>query len=135
MQLQLIRNAMMRIEYEGETILTDPYLADRYSMPSYRGKSANPLVDLPCSKEDVVKDIDMVLVSHIHSDHFDLSGQKQLPKDIPLFCQGEDKIEIENMGFSSVKPIKNSSIWEEITIIKTPSQHGTGDVLKETGKP
>ncbi len=134
MQLQLIRNATMKIEYAGKTILTDPYLADKHTLPSYRGISPNPLVDLPCDKDEIVKGVDMVLISHIHTDHFDLSGQRFLPKNIPLFSQEEDKEKIENMGFKNVKSVKNSTICDEISIIRTPSRHGTGDVLKEMGE-
>ena len=80
---------------------------------------------LPCSKEEVVKDVDMALISHMHTDYFDLLGQKLLPKDIPLFCQDVDK--------SNIKSIKDSFIWEGITTTRMPSRHGTGNVLKEMG--
>ncbi len=134
MKIKLIRNATMRINYAGKSILTDPYLADKHSLPPYREVSKNPLVDLPCSKEEVVKDVNMVLISHIHTDHFDLSAQEMLPKNIPLFCQNRDKIDIENRGFKNVTSVDNSLVWEGITITKTPSKHGTGDVLKDMGE-
>lgn len=133
MQIQQIRNATLRINYSGKLFITDPYLSDKHALPSYTGKSPNPLVDLPCSKQEVIEGIEAVLVSHIHSDHFDPTAQKLLPKDLTLFCQPVDKHQIKEMGFDDVIPIEESFNWEGITIIRTPSQHGTGDVLKEMG--
>ncbi|MDM8536009.1 MBL fold metallo-hydrolase [Desulfobacterales bacterium HSG17] len=133
MQIQQIRNATLRITYSNKLIITDPYLADKHTMPSYTGASPNPLVDLPCTQQEVIADIDMALVSHIHSDHFDPTAQGLLPKEIPLFCQAGDEPFIEAKGFRNVMPVINMVEWEGINIIRTPAQHGTGDVLDEMG--
>jgi L-ascorbate metabolism protein UlaG (beta-lactamase superfamily) len=133
MQIQQIRNATLRITYAGKIFITDPFLAGKHTMPSYKGVSPNPLVDLPCSEQDVIEGIEMVLVSHIHSDHFDPTAQRLLPKSLPVFCQPGDESEIEATGFRNVIPLDESIIWKGITIIRTPAQHGTGDVLKEMG--
>jgi L-ascorbate metabolism protein UlaG (beta-lactamase superfamily) len=133
MQIQQIRNATLRITYAGKIFITDPYLAGKHTMPSNKGVSPNPLVDLPCSEHDVIAGIEMALISHIHSDHFDPTAQRLLPKSIPLFCQPGDESEIKATGFRNVIPVNESFNWEGITIIRTPAQHGTGDVLKEMG--
>ena len=133
MQIQLIRNATLRINYAEKLFITDPYLAGKHTMPSNKGISPNPLVDLPCSEHDVIDDIEMALVSHIHSDHFDPRAQRVLPKNLPLFCQPGDESEIRATGFRNVIPINESINWEGLTIIRTPAQHGTGDVLEEMG--
>ncbi len=75
MKIQQIRNATMRINYGGVTILTDPYLADKHTMISYTGKEKSLLVDLPVAKEKVIQDINCCLLSHLHSDHFDLAAR------------------------------------------------------------
>nr|MDJ0757268.1 MBL fold metallo-hydrolase [Ardenticatenaceae bacterium] len=80
MNLQLIRNATLRIKYAGQTILIDPYLANKHTLPSYAGKSKNPLVDLPLPAAEVVAGVDLVIVSHLHGDHFDQAAQDLLPK-------------------------------------------------------
>ena len=134
MQIQQIRNATLRLTYAEKLILTDPYLADKHTMPSYTGASPNPLVDLPCTPQDVIAGIDMVLVSHIHSDHFDPTAQRLLPKEIPLVCQAGDEPMIEAKGFHHVLPVRDRLTWEGIVITRTPAQHGTGDVLHEMGK-
>jgi L-ascorbate metabolism protein UlaG (beta-lactamase superfamily) len=80
MKLQLIRNATLKLSYAGRSILIDPYFAPRHSLPSYTGKSANPLTDLPFSVEEVLQGVELVIVSHLHSDHFDSDGQTTRPE-------------------------------------------------------
>ncbi len=133
MQIQQIRNATLRMTYAGKICMTDPYLAGKHTMPSNKGISPNPLVDLPCSEHDVIDGIEMALISHLHSDHFDPTAQRLLPKSIPLFCQPGDESKIQATGFRHVIPVNESFDWEGMTIIRTPAQHGTGNVLKEMG--
>lgn len=133
MQLQLIRSATLRIEYAGHTFVIDPYLAAKHSRPSFAGKSPNPLVDLPCSPLEVISGAEMVIVSHLHSDHFDPAAQELLPKDTLILCQPEDDLAIRAKGFRNVIPVENTMDWEQITIARTLCEHGSGDVLKEMG--
>ena len=134
MKLQQIRNATLKLTYAGKVLLTDPYLAEKHSMVSYRGDQWSPLVELPFSISDVLDGVEMVLVSHIHSDHFDKTAQKNLSKKLPLYCQPTDATEIEKIGFHQVVPVHDSVDWEGITITRTEGRHGSGAVLKEMGE-
>jgi len=133
MQIQLIRSATLRIEYAGHTFVIDPDLAAKYTRPSFAGKSLNPLVDLPCLPVEVLTGSEMVIVSHLHSDHFDLVAQEMLPKDTLIFCQPEDKQKIFVKGFRNVVPINQEINWKGITITRTLCEHGSGEVLKQMG--
>lgn len=133
MQIQLIRSATLRLEYAHKRFVIDPYLAARHSRPSFAGVSPNPLVALPCSPQEVIAGIEMVLVSHLHSDHFDPAAQELLPKDLPLLCQPEDRATLEAKGFRNTLPVEKNLTWEGITFTRIPGQHGTGQVLKEMG--
>jgi L-ascorbate metabolism protein UlaG (beta-lactamase superfamily) len=81
----------------------------------------------------VIADIEMALISHLHSDHFDPAAQDLLPKDTPIFCQEEDKPKIESKEFHNVTPVMDTMSWQEITITRTACQHGSGEVLKDMG--
>jgi L-ascorbate metabolism protein UlaG (beta-lactamase superfamily) len=133
MQIQLIRNATLRMEYAHRSFIIDPYLAAKHSRPSYTGASPNPLVDLPCSPQEAIAGIEMALISHLHSDHFDPAAKDLLPKAIPMLCQPEDQAEIESMGFRRVIPVKETVNWQGIMITRTLCQHGAGSVLEEMG--
>ena len=133
-QIQLIRNATLRITYAGKCFLVDPYLAAKHSLPSYRGISPNPLVDLPVSQLEILEGIEMVLISHLHSDHFDPTAKEILPKDLPIFCQPGDELDIQKAGFQQVTPVQETVDWEGINITRTAVQHGSGEVLNDMGK-
>lgn len=133
MKIRLIRSATIRLEYAGKKIIIDPYLAAKHAMPSYTGKSPNPLVDLPCEPLQVIAGIDMAVISHLHSDHFDPTAQKLLPKELPILCQPEDETKIIAKGFQQVVPIPDQITWENIAISRISCQHGSGTVLQEMG--
>jgi L-ascorbate metabolism protein UlaG (beta-lactamase superfamily) len=135
MQLQLIRNATLRLEYGGHIILLDPFFAPKHSRPSFKGKSGNPLVDLPIEVADIINGVKCVVVSHLHGDHFDEAAQDALPKNLPLFCQPGDEDTIQSKGFTQVSPMSDSVMWQGISITRTDGNHGVGEeVLQLMGK-
>jgi L-ascorbate metabolism protein UlaG (beta-lactamase superfamily) len=133
MKIQLIRSATLRMEYARQRFIIDPYLAAKHSRPSFTGRSLNPLVELPCAPQDVIADIDLAIISHLHSDHFDPAAQELLPRNTPIFCQPGDETQIAAMGFHRVTPVMENLEWRGITITRTPCQHGSGAVLAEMG--
>jgi L-ascorbate metabolism protein UlaG (beta-lactamase superfamily) len=133
MQIQLIRNATMRMNYHGHHFVCDPYLAAKFSRPSYTGKSPNPTVDLPFPPEEVIAGAEFILLSHLHSDHFDPAAADLVPKDTLLFCQPTDKLILEGKGFTQVIPVDETIEWKGINITRIPGQHGSGSVLDEMG--
>jgi L-ascorbate metabolism protein UlaG (beta-lactamase superfamily) len=134
MQIQLFRNATMRIEYHGHIFVCDPYLAAKFSRPSYTGKSPNPLVELPCLPEEVITGVEFILLSHLHSDHFDPAAIDLVPKPTLLFCQPQDKPTLEGKGFTQVVAVDEIVEWNGISIARVPGQHGSGVVLDEMGQ-
>jgi L-ascorbate metabolism protein UlaG (beta-lactamase superfamily) len=124
----------MRMTYAGKLILTDPYLADKHSLPSYTGRSANPTVALPIPSKDVIAGISAAIISHLHSDHFDPAAASQLPPKLKIFCQPEDDASLAEKGFQDVNPIKENLSWGGIKISRIKGQHGTGEVLDMMGK-
>lgn len=133
MQLQLIRNATLRLYYAGHWVLIDPYLAEKHSLPSFTGKSPNPMVALPCTPEEAIAGAELVLVSHLHTDHFDAVAQNLLPKGLPLFCQPGQEEKIQEKGFTDVTPLLSEVVWKGIRIERTPGNHGSGAVLPIMG--
>ena len=134
MEIQLIRNATLKMTMADHTFMIDPYLSAKHGMPSYTGTSPNPLVELPFTPEIVLGGVEMVVISHIHSDHFDPTAQKLLPKVIPIICQPGDELQLRDMGFTSAVPVERNTEWNNITITRTQAQHGSGSVLDEMGQ-
>jgi len=131
MQLQLIRNATLKLTYAGHTILIDPDLAAKHSRPSFTGRSLNPMVDLPLSLAEIVADIDLLLVSHLHRDHFD--AVESIPAALPVLCQPGDEARIAERGFTQVTPVADALDWGGIQLTRTAGQHGTDAVGRTMG--
>lgn len=134
MKIRLIRSATLRMEYAGRRFVIDPYLAAKHSRPSFAGHSPNPLVDLPCLPHEVIAGIELAVISHLHSDHFDPAAQELLPKDTLILCQPGDEAAIMAKGFLQVTPVVESLTWRGMTITRTPGQHGSGSVLADMGQ-
>lgn len=134
MKIQLVRSATLKMDYAGQRFLMDPYLAARHTRPTYAGKSLNPLVELPCSPQEVLAGVEWVLLSHLHSDHFDPAAEALLPRTWPILCQPADQAELTARGFQNITPVENVLDWRGIKIERTPCQHGSGAVLDEMGE-
>lgn len=133
MQIQLIRSATLRLDYAHHRFVIDPFLAAKHTMPTTAGLSPNPLVELPCPPQEVIAGIDMVVISHLHSDHFDPTAQRLLPPELTIICQPGDEAELESQGFLSLYPVADRLNWQGIGITRTAGCHGTGKVLQEMG--
>jgi L-ascorbate metabolism protein UlaG (beta-lactamase superfamily) len=133
MQLQLIRNATMKITYAGRTLLTDPMLAPKDTYDGFAGIARNPTVDLPVPPAEVCQGVDAVLISHDHPDHIDPAAVAALPKSLPLFCQPGEAEKMRTRGFDSVTIVETAQTWEGITISRTGGAHGRGEILERMG--
>jgi len=134
MQIQLIRSATLHIDYAQQRFVIDPYLAAKHSMPSCTGKSPNPLEELPFSAQEVIDGIDMVLVSHLHSDHFDQTAKDLLPPELTIICQLSDVEELREQGFRNAIGVESEHTWKTIRITRIDGRHGTGKVLQMMGE-
>ncbi len=128
MKIRLIRNATLLLDYAGHNILIDPYFSARHALPSFTGKSRNPVVDLTLPPEQIMLGVELVLVSHLHSDHFDGAAQALIPKNWPLLCQPDNKRAIRRKGFIQVAAVAESFAWHNLRVSRTAGHHGTGEV-------
>ncbi len=128
-----IRNATLRINYGGVRFLVDPMLDDQGTSPGFPGsvnsERRNPLVPLPIPVADIA-DVDAVVVTHLHTDHWDERAKAQLGKSLPLFAQNdEDAAAIREAGFEDVRVLTETSEFNGIRLAKTGGQHGTDATL------
>lgn len=133
MKLQLIRNATLKLDYAGRAVLIDPYLAPKHSLPSFTGRSPNPMVELPVSIDDILDGVELVIVSHLHDDHFDSVAMQRVPKHLPLYCQPGDETTIREAGFTNVTPLTDSTTWKGLTLTRREGSHGLGPVVELMG--
>jgi L-ascorbate metabolism protein UlaG (beta-lactamase superfamily) len=127
-----VGNATVLIRYAGFTILTDPnflHAGDHvhlgYGLTSTR--RTNPAVEL----EDLPP-LDLILLSHLHGDHFDRVAERKLNKAIPIVSTRHATSYLGKVGFTKTHALKT---WETIRVQKgrvtlrltaMPGTHGPG---------
>jgi len=126
MRLRLIRNAALVLDYGGTRFLIDPDLAPRHSRESFTGRSPNPMVELPVAAADVGADVDVIVVSHLHEDHFDRT--EPLDHRLPVLCQPGDDETIRAAGFTNVSVVAEATSVGDVAIRRTGGRHGLGEV-------
>jgi len=134
--IQLIRNATLKLNYNGKMFLVDPSLSPKNSFMSFvvPNKNLNPTIDLPMSVEEITKDVEAILVTHTHLDHFDEGAKEHLNPNLPLFGQPFDKEVFEKSPFKNVTLIENKNSFKGVTIIRTGGKHGPEPMLEALGE-
>jgi L-ascorbate metabolism protein UlaG (beta-lactamase superfamily) len=125
----LVRNATLLLETRHGRVLVDPMLrAAGTTRPIEDTPSPrpNPLVELPVPAEDVVRDVDLCIVTHLHGDHFDDAAAELLPRGLQLLTQPESADALRARGFTNV-------VTEHPEIPMTRGRHGTGELADALG--
>ena len=136
MKIQQIRNATLIIEYAETKFLIDPLLARRGAYPGFEGTPNshlfNPTVDLPVPMDEILN-VDAVIVTHTHPDHWDEAAKTLLPKHLPLFTQHEqDRELIKSQGFTDVRLLQGAD-FNGISLVQTLGQHGSDAAIEAIG--
>ncbi len=131
MQIQLLRHATLRVSIGGHTFLVDPMLSDKDAMDPIQNASNSiriPMVPLPFSPDEILKDVEAVLVTHTHRDHWDAAATELIPKALPILCQPDDSAKFVEWGYTDVRPVTTELDFDGVRIHRTGGQHGTGEV-------
>ena len=128
--VQFIGTATVLIRYRGLTIMTDPNFLHKgehvhlgYGLTSQR--RTNPAIDF-----DKLPPIDLVILSHMHDDHFDKLVQEKLPRNTPIVTNKEASEALKRLGFTQRFAL---SVWDRLEVTKggarvritaTPGRHG-----------
>ena len=125
MKVQLVRNATLLLDSSQGRILVDPMLRAAGTSPPIENTPnprPNPLVELPMTPEEVLEDVDLCIVTHLHRDHFD----DLIPLDLPILTQPESADELRSRGHTNVRT-------HHPEIPMTRGRHGTGEIGRALG--
>ena len=131
MKIHQIRNATIIVSYGGKRFLIDPMFApkDTYE-PIETGPNPDlrwPIADLPKPANEIYNDIDVIIATHLHPDHFDEYAINTVRKGVKVFAQDEtDRETLVKLGFSNMAVLSDDegSPFAGIKLYKTPCKHG-----------
>lgn len=111
--ITFLGTATVIIRYGDLTILTDPNFLHRgdhvhlgYGLTSER--LTNPAIEL-----GNLPPVDLVVLSHMHEDHFDKFVQKNLDRNIPIVTTEEAGKSLKELGFMKRHPLKT---WDTLIV-------------------
>lgn len=129
MKFQQIRSATAIITYGGVRFLIDPWLSAKDAYPPIPGSPHPelrcPIHELPMPVEKIME-VDAVIATHLHFDHFDETAIRILPKTLPVFVQDEvDAATLLGYGFQDVRILKFGGVkFNGVQLFKTGCHHG-----------
>jgi L-ascorbate metabolism protein UlaG (beta-lactamase superfamily) len=128
--VQFIGAATVLIRYQGLTILTDPNFLPRgarvhMGYGTWSKRRTDPGLDF-----NALPPIDLVILSHMHEDHFDELVREKLRRDLPIVTTPEASAQLEHFGFQQRYALRR---WDSLTVRKggtrvritaLPARHG-----------
>ncbi len=134
MKITQIRNATLIVEFGGKRFLVDPMLNEKGTSAGFPGSAnselRNPLVSLPLPIKEIA-DVDAIILTHLHADHWDEAAKANLDKALPVFLQnGDDAAAVREAGFTDVRVLSETSAYDGTTLTKTDGQHGTDATIQ-----
>ena len=127
-----IGTATMLIRYAGFTILTDPNFLHQGDHVHLGGGLTSERLTNPAIDMEQLPEFDLVLLSHLHEDHFDRLVQQKLDKGTIIVTTPEAAIALRHKCFTMLEPLHT---WETLTVTKgdftlritaMPGKHGPG---------
>ncbi|WVQ95867.1 hypothetical protein IAU59_002966 [Kwoniella sp. CBS 9459] len=123
-----IGTATTLLHYSPYTILTDPNFLHKGDHVHLGPGVTSTRVTDPSLELEELPDIDLVLLSHYHEDHFDKEVEDKLRRDLPIIttphakkCLTDDKAEDER--FTEVYDVDT---WQGILVDSKASNQGDG---------
>jgi L-ascorbate metabolism protein UlaG (beta-lactamase superfamily) len=125
-----IGNATVLISFAGFTILTDPTFIHMHEKVHlgyglYTTRLTNPAINI-----NELPQLDFILLSHFHGDHFDQVSINELDKSLLVVTTPQAAEELKYKGFNNVEKLEK---WDSISFLKddirltitaTPGRHG-----------
>jgi L-ascorbate metabolism protein UlaG (beta-lactamase superfamily) len=130
--LFFVGTATMLLRYAGFTILTDPnFLHQGEKIHLGYGLHTTRLT-VPAMEIEDLPSLDLVVLSHLHEDHFDRVAAEKLDKSVPIVTTRQAAQALDQLGFRATRTLDK---WQGINISKgaatlrltaMPARHAPG---------
>ncbi|GAC1359071.1 MAG: MBL fold metallo-hydrolase [Ktedonobacteraceae bacterium] len=127
-----VGTATVILRYAGFTILTDPNFLHQGDHVHLGGGLTSARLTNPAIDMEQLPPFDLVLLSHMHEDHFDRMVQKKLDKGTAIVTTPQATTVLRHKCFTALEPLHT---WETLTVTKgdyvlritaMPGKHGPG---------
>jgi L-ascorbate metabolism protein UlaG (beta-lactamase superfamily) len=114
-----VGHATVLVEMDGVRLLTDPVLRRRVGPLRRHG----PLPD-----RQAIRDVDAVLISHLHHDHADVPSLRRLSRAVPVLASPGAGDFLERLGFANVEELApgDSGGVGGVRVTATEANHPAG---------
>lgn len=128
--VRYIGTATVLIRYQGLTILTDPNFLPRGERVHLGYGATAERLTAPAEQLGALPAPDLVILSHLHEDHFDRLVQQALRHDVPIVTTAEAAERLGQLGFTQRYGL---APWDSLTVRKgaarvritaMPAKHG-----------
>ncbi len=122
--VQYVGHGTTLVSVDGTKILTDPVLTNQIGVVIRRFVS-------PGINEETLKRVNVVLISHWHTDHYHPRSLKKLDRDIKLFVPEGLEKRLTRFGFKHVQEVRPGDVIDledlpgKLRINVVPTNHGT----------
>jgi L-ascorbate metabolism protein UlaG (beta-lactamase superfamily) len=118
-RLQFVGTATTVLQYGGITVLTDPNFLHRGDLAYlHHGLFSRRLTE-PALAIEELPPVDVVVLSHLHGDHFDRVAKAGLSKDLPIVTTRQAARRLRLWGFSNAVALDT---WGTHEIVKGDSR-------------
>ncbi|GGM87668.1 hypothetical protein GCM10011609_25380 [Lentzea pudingi] len=134
--LYFVGNATTVLRLGPFTVLTDPNFLHRGQWTHIgQGVVSRRLTD-PATGIGALPELDGVVLSHLHGDHFDRVASRELARDLPVFTTPHAAKRLSRRGFRETAPLRT---WETATLSKgastltmtsLPGRHALGPLAR-----
>jgi L-ascorbate metabolism protein UlaG (beta-lactamase superfamily) len=130
--VEFIGTATVLLRYGGFTILTDPNFLHRGDHVHLGYGMTAPRLTEPAFDIEQLPPVDLVVLSHLHGDHFDQIVERRLDRALPIITTPEAARALRRKGFHNARGLRT---WQRVTVSKgagrlsitaMPGQHAPG---------
>jgi L-ascorbate metabolism protein UlaG (beta-lactamase superfamily) len=120
-EIFFVGNATTLISYRDITLLTDPNFLHR-GQHAYlgHGLASRRLTEPAISARDLPANLDAVVLSHLHGDHWDRVTRRHLDRSLPIITTPHASRRLQALhGFSRAQGLR---VWQSQTVAKRAGQ-------------
>ncbi|MGG7104944.1 MBL fold metallo-hydrolase [Rhodococcus sp. 24CO] len=113
-----IGNATFLVRYGDVTVLTDPNFLHRGERAYLGHGLTSKRLQEPAMQIEDLPDIDVIVLSHLHGDHWDRRAQRNLDHSLPVITTEHAAETLRRRGFEYAKGLP---VWQSRTITRRGS--------------